>query len=262
MKKSKIALKPYLDTITGYCRSLSNQELTDMIVTLAKDVPTSGRVNFLEKIKSCLPDGRTASTPDLSPAELTLDNIQALKENIEERIESIEDGSYWDEPGHWSEDGYYDEEPEYVSEDQADELESIFVDAESLFLNDRLAEARQVFEALFKLIEFVNENAYYSPRYEVDIREARARFCRCVYETSGADKRLDEFAAAICAVRGHLGTAQEPYPPCGGVCPITVARHQVGPGRREGLAVRRVVRQGKGPGNERPYHLCRLCGER
>jgi len=52
MKKSKIALKPYLDTITGYCKSLSNEELTHMIVTLAKDVPTSGRVLFMEKIKA------------------------------------------------------------------------------------------------------------------------------------------------------------------------------------------------------------------
>ncbi len=32
MKKSKIALKPYLDTIAGYCDALSNKELTDVII--------------------------------------------------------------------------------------------------------------------------------------------------------------------------------------------------------------------------------------
>jgi hypothetical protein len=197
MKISKIALKPYLDTITGYCDSLSNEELTHLIVTLAKGIPTSGRVNFLEKIKSCLPDGGAARTPDPSPVEQTLNEIEALKESIEERIESIEDGSYWDEPAHWDEDGYYDEEPDYIGEDQADELESIFDDAESLFLNDRLAEARQVYEALFNLIGFVKEKTYSSPEPQTDIREARARYCRCVYETSGADKRLDAFEAAM-----------------------------------------------------------------
>jgi len=40
MKKSKIALKPYLDTVVGYCDTLSNEELTDIIIRLAKDVST------------------------------------------------------------------------------------------------------------------------------------------------------------------------------------------------------------------------------
>jgi hypothetical protein len=197
MKKSKIALKPYLDTITGYCKSLSNEELTNIIVTLAKDIPTSGRVIFLQKIESCLPDGRVAMAPDPSPVEQILDDIDALKESIEERIESIEDGSYWDDPDQWRDDAYYDEEPDYISEDQFNELESMFDDAESLFLDDRLAAAREVYDALFKLISFIKGNAYFSPGHETDIREARARFCRCVYETSDADKRLDAFAEAM-----------------------------------------------------------------
>jgi len=40
MKKPKIALKPYLDTISGYCDTLSNEELTNIIIGLAKDVST------------------------------------------------------------------------------------------------------------------------------------------------------------------------------------------------------------------------------
>lgn len=197
MKKAKIALKPYLDTITGYCSSLSNEELTHMIVALAKDIPTTGRVNFLEKIKLYLPDGRAVMAPELSPVEQTLDEIEALKESIEERIESIEDGSYWDDPDQWSDGGYYDEEPDYISEDQADELDSMFDDAESLFLDDRLEEARKVYEGLFKLIGYINEITYFSTGHEIDIREARARYCRCVYETSDADKRLEEFVTAM-----------------------------------------------------------------
>ncbi len=41
MKKTQIALKPYLDKITAHCSALSNKELTDVIISLAKDVPTS-----------------------------------------------------------------------------------------------------------------------------------------------------------------------------------------------------------------------------
>jgi predicted RNA binding protein with dsRBD fold (UPF0201 family) len=197
VEKSKIALKPYLDTITGYCNTLSNEELTNILICLSKDVPTSGRVNFLEKIESYLPGRRPAIMPEADPVEQILDDIEALKENIEERIRSIEDGSYWDDPDDWEDDGYYEEEPDYISEDQGEELGSFFDDAERLFLDDRLEDARKVYEALFNLIKNIKEEAYFSHPDDIDIREARARYCRCVYETSNADKRLDEFIGAM-----------------------------------------------------------------
>jgi hypothetical protein len=197
VKKSKIALKPYLDTIAGYCSTLSNKELTHILICLAKDIPTSGRVNFLEKIESYLPGRRPAVMPATDPVEHILDDIEALKESIKERIRSIEDGSYWDDPDVWGDDGYYEEEPDYISEDQGEELGSFFDDAERLFLDDRLEDARKVYGALFKLIDNIKEEADFSPRSEIDIREARARYCRCVYETSNMDKRLDELIGAM-----------------------------------------------------------------
>ncbi len=148
VKKSKIALKPYLDTIAGYCSTLANKELTDILICLAKDIPTSGRVNFLGKIESYLPGRRSTVMPDIDPVEQILEDIEALKESIEERIRSIEDGSYWDDPDVWADDGYYEEKPDYISEDQNEELGSFFDDAESLFLDDRLEDARKVYGAL------------------------------------------------------------------------------------------------------------------
>jgi len=195
--KSKIALKPYLDKIAGYCSTLSNQELTDILICLAGDVPTSGRVNFLEKIESYLPGRRPAVIPDTDAVEQILYGIEALKESIEERIRSIEDGSYWDDLDVWGDDGYDEEEPDYISEDQGEELGSFFDDAERLFLDDRLEDARKVYEALFNLIDVIKEEAYFSPPDEVDIREARARYCRCVYETANMDKGLNEFIRAM-----------------------------------------------------------------
>jgi len=197
VKKAKIALKPYLDTIAGYCSTLSNQELTDIFISLARDIPTSGRVNFLEKIESCLPGRRSAIISDTDPVEQILDDIEALKESIEERIRSIEDGSYWDDPDVWGDDGYYEEEPDYISEAQEEELGSFFNDADRLFLDDRLADARKVYGALFNLVHDVEEEGYFSPPDEIDIREATARYCRCVYETSNTDKRLQEFIGAM-----------------------------------------------------------------
>jgi len=197
VKKSKIALKPYLDTITGYCNTLSNEELTDILTCLARDIPTSGRVNFLEKIESYLPGRRPAIMPEAGLVEQILDDIEALKESIEERIMSIENGNYWDEPDVWGDDGYYEEEPDYISEDQGEELGSFFDDAERLFLEDRLEDAQEVYGSLFRLINDVKEDASFSPFDDIDIREARARYCRCVYETTNRGTRLDEFIGAM-----------------------------------------------------------------
>jgi hypothetical protein len=197
MKKTRIALKPYLDKITEHCSPLSKKELSDMIISLAKDVPTSSRIQFLDKIESCLPGRKSLTAPNADPVEQILDDIEALKENFEERINSIEDGSYWDDPDDWGYDNYYDEEPDYISEDQLNELESFFNAAEDLFMDDRLEDARKVYNALFVLISYVKENAYFSLGHEIDIREARARYCRCVYETSNMEKRLDAFTAAM-----------------------------------------------------------------
>jgi hypothetical protein len=135
--------------------------------------------------------------PDTESVDQILDAIEALKESIQERIESIEDGSYWDEIDDWRNVGYDDEEPDYISDDDAGELESFFDDADSLFLEDDLEDARKVYGALFDLIYEIQEEAYFSPGYEVDLREARARYCRCVYETADAGKRLAEFVAAM-----------------------------------------------------------------
>jgi len=197
VKKSKIALKPYLDTITGYCNTLSNEELTNILICLARDIPTSGRVNFLEKIESYLPGRRPAIMPEAGLVEQILDDIEALKESIEERIQSIEDGNYWDDPDVWEDDGYYEEEPDYISEDQGEELGSFFDDAERLFLDDRLEDAQEVYGSLFRLINDVKEDASFSPFDDIDIREARARYCRCVYETTNRGTRLDEFIGAM-----------------------------------------------------------------
>jgi len=215
VKKSKIALKPYQDTIAGYCGTLSNQELKGILLCLARDVPTSGRVNFLEKIESYLPGRRPPVMPDTDAVEQILYGIEALKESIEERIRSIEDGSYWDDPDIWEDDGYDEEEPDYISEDQGEELGSFFDDAERLFLDDRLEDARKVYEALFNLIRDIKEEAYFSAPDEIDIREARARYCRCVYETANRDKRLDEFMKAMevdASDPYHENECDEDYP--------------------------------------------------
>jgi hypothetical protein len=197
LRTIKIAIKPYLETIAAYCDPLTNIQLKEVIFSLAKDIPTSRRSDFLDKIKTSLPDSGSIKMREIAPIEKILEDIEALKEDIEERIEAIADGSYWDDPEVWNNDYDYDVDPNLISDNQIDELASFFGEAENLFLDDRLEDARKVYQALFGLIEAFRETADISLGDAVDIREARARYCRCVYETVSGSEKLHAFADAM-----------------------------------------------------------------
>ncbi|MEK7275337.1 MAG: hypothetical protein AAB110_08770 [Candidatus Desantisbacteria bacterium] len=214
LSQSKIALKPYLEIIKNHCEQLSNEELADVILRLAQEVPVGKRVSFLNKIESCLPGSPSIKKTDLNLREELLNNIAALKEEIEERIASIEDGSYGDD--NWD-DRDYNEDPEYITDDQISELDQFFLEVESFFLEDQLKTAREIYQHLFQIFNELEgiENSF-SAKSSIDIREARARYCRSVYETSNGKQQIDEFFEAmnIHAPMSHydLNLSKESYP--------------------------------------------------
>ncbi len=197
MKEKLLSLRPYVELIEKHCNSLSKKELMDIILGLAKEVPSRKRIEFLDKISDLSRKGVHVSwSGDI------LQQIEALKEDILNRIASIEDGSYYED----YDDLYYydDEEPDPVSGEQKEELEGFFKEASDLFLSDQLEEARKIYETLFDLLNNPDPSQdYYSspliPDYHLDIemREARARYCRCVYETSNPKDRTKEMLEAI-----------------------------------------------------------------
>jgi hypothetical protein len=72
----------------------------------------------------------------------------------------------------------------------------LFAEAAQIFLADRLQEAGKVFGALFQLLRRGESSMEQSPELlvseselDVDLREARARYCRCVYETCTPENR-------------------------------------------------------------------------
>jgi len=167
------------------------------VVSLAKDVSTSERAEFLEKIESILPTRNPAEIPDTSQIDQVLNDIQALRESMEERIQSIEDGSYWDDPDDWEERGFDDEDPEYISDDQIEDIAILFAEAEGLFMDGWLEDARQVYASLFDLVDFIEGVTSFSSSDELDVREARANYSRCVYETAESKARLEAFVEAM-----------------------------------------------------------------
>ncbi len=202
MKESTISLKPYLDRISAYCSELSKKELTDIIISLAKEVPSSERMSFLKQIESYIHRYKKTVSTETHSVDEILDEVEELREDIVNRISSIEDGTYWDEywdysNGLWQNDSYYDDDqPEYVTEEQIEYLESLFDVADEIFLKGDLEGAKKLYRSLLDLVDFIESDAIVFPD-NINLKEARARYCRCVYETSDLETRLEKFIMAM-----------------------------------------------------------------
>lgn len=193
---SHMALKPYLEKISGICEKLSKSELTEIILSLAKEASFSGRAPFLAKIQSYLPRVEETDSEGEEMMEDLLDDIEELRLSIRERVESIEEGTYWDYENDWED---YEEDPDDVSEEHLDDLKNLFSETEKLFLADRFEEAKKVYHALFQLVEDVEVSDIFSGNHEMNFREEQARYCRCVYETRDKDRRTGDFLQAMKA---------------------------------------------------------------
>lgn len=189
----KMALGPYLKKIEDLCEPLSKEELQGIILSIAREAHVHERASFISKLYSYLPRGLDSPEPEKEDASVedTLADIEALKESILERIEMIESGDFEeldDFEGH----DFHDYEPDSVSEEQLEELNSFADDAGRYFLKGKLEPARKVYKAIFDLIQEADIE-HYILDLDMDMVEARARHCRCVYELTSGPQRIQAF---------------------------------------------------------------------
>lgn len=201
MAYDKMALKPYLEAIEALCNESSKEELTETILALAKEVPVGERAGFLFRLRTFFPGEKIK--PDAGKWKVSknsiFDRIEALKEDMEERTESIEDGSFWDSGYYDDDDEFYDDEPDFASEEQLDELIDLFEAAEDFFLDDDSTIARDVYRRLFDLFDEFDDLHHLlgGNLNDFDLKESRARYCRCVYDTSDKKGRIREMVVAM-----------------------------------------------------------------
>ena len=195
---NKMPLKPYLDAVSEHCRSLSKEELIETMLGLAQEMPIGERAVFLDRIQAFAPKSKSGRKKTGKNQEKTLlERIAVLKEEIEERIESIENGDYWEDHNHWEDEYYGEEDPDYVSSDQAEELADLFLETGGIYLDGRLDVACRLYRALFDLMDENDHIADYPSESSLDLREERARYCRCVYETSDPKRRTEALLDSI-----------------------------------------------------------------
>ena len=186
----KLPLKPYMDEIEAMCRESTHDVLIHAIIDLAAEKKINERFDFLVKIRSLLGKKKSCEPLGVDTVLKMEQNIAALDEDMNERIEFIESGEYWD---HDRVD-CYDDDPNEFSDEQIEECESYFQEADRFFMSGRNAEARRIYEALFTLIDkYAGLDRYVGDAdSDIDILEEYARFCRCVYETASPESRVQE----------------------------------------------------------------------
>ena len=206
MSKNKMALGPFLEKIENLCAPLDREQLLGIIIDLAKEFPTSERRDFLAYFRELVPVGAAAGSDGPGrPGRVddeTLAAIEELRQSILERAAAIDDGSYWDDPEIFEDhddyrDYYNHDGPDYLSEDHCYELKEHFAAADALFLHGNLSEAQKIYAAVLAIIDEVQHDFGPTPELNVDLGEARARFCRCVYEATPPASRVSAMLQAM-----------------------------------------------------------------
>ena len=186
---SKMSLRPFIESVKNSCENMTKEDLIGFVMYYAETVPAKGRIDFLDNIASFSND---ETIPEFD--ETIIDKISDLKDELKTRCESIEDGSYYDE-NEWN---YYDdEEPDYFSDEQKEEMEEYFNQADTFFLSGELAEANIIYRELYSIF---NDDSFYGPDesyIDIEHRETRARYLRCIYETSNRAERAKNLLEEI-----------------------------------------------------------------
>lgn len=201
---TKMALKPYLEAIRRTCSPLTQDQLLEMILTMAKEVPAAERGEFLHRIESLRPGGQKTRAAKSSDPGVTVKEIGKLERSILQRIKDIENGDFddWDEDedyrGYNDRYGYYeDEDVDILGSEHKEELAALFEEADRLFLQGELSGAGDIFTRLFALLVKVEQESENWIDCGVDLREARARLCRCVYEGAEQASRVRRMVEAM-----------------------------------------------------------------
>ena len=195
-----LALKPYIEKIVEHCKSLSKSDLIDLLCQRAQEVSAKEREAFLKKLNIELKNTNESSSK-INDADEILLSVNGIVEEIIERQESIEEGSYYEYDNEF-EDYYDDDCPDGISEEQKETLEELFSNADQLFLSGNLEGAKNIYINLISLFGHVNSEINLSYEiYHTDVninwRETLSRYCRSVYETSPLEERVKQMLVSM-----------------------------------------------------------------
>lgn len=100
MNRSPLALRPYIEIIEEFCRSLDRDSLQQCLLALAKQVKPEDRQVFLQNLRSILPanEHREVAASMIEETFL-LNEMESIRKEIGNRLASLADASDWHDSG-------------------------------------------------------------------------------------------------------------------------------------------------------------------
>ncbi len=193
MKKKNLTLRPFLEKIETYCGTLDQTCLAELILSLARQVEAKNRHDYLEMLLSILPKNNEERSSTIEANLKTcLKGIATLHKEVSNRLESIEDGSYWHDPDddYWDEYHYDDDDPESMNNEQIEKFVEYCREARQFFLDGYKQEARKMYKHLFEIIDKVSSYCV-SPEMDIEMVEERACYIRCILDLEKGKRRAE-----------------------------------------------------------------------
>ena len=185
----------------------SKEELCSILRRFARLQPVDKRQSFISQLKEACADEvvHEKTEESLESIATYLESISALKRELEERSELIEEGR-WDELDdyYYEERGYYDDYgPDYVSEQACQEADEIFTLARHKVLDGDYEFALPLCSALIKLESEINGVG------NLCCRELGEIYCLSVFMCADESNREQAFFDAVSFVVSHLRFSSE-----------------------------------------------------
>ncbi len=189
-----IGLGPFLKKLEHRLDQLSKDELVQILTRHGKTLGSSGRIEFLAMLDSI---------PEEPAPRRSADNDRTLMQDIRDFVENLESGHYYES---------IDFDPEihdyrsYGDESWAEEMDDLFVRADSVFLGGDYKTAAEAYGLLLHAFDLDDDGHFCgetcpTEMVGADVTEAKARYLRAVYETTAPDQRPEGIFNELYALR-------------------------------------------------------------
>jgi len=205
-RKRKLPVADFLEAIEARLAAMKPAELRAALLTHAERLPPSERGAFLALFEASAESGETKRMKPTRRAPST----ETLLRDIDAAIEMYEQSRGGRIGGRWEDDLEDDEWTDGESVFNAwptAEMDALFQRADAAFREGDLALAREAYHKLLYAVAAYQEGGFDEdgfddgetpePLGQTDLSEAKARYLRALYETTGPDQRPAALLKAI-----------------------------------------------------------------
>ncbi len=191
---TKLTLKEFITELNTRLEKLSHDELKEMILNHAMNLPPRQRGEYLDRfIRTEKPKGqKTSRKATLSAGEFLLREIGAFGERADN----------YEYTNGWEYDDEYEEERAWGDDSWVEEIDSLFERVNDFYQAGDYELAGKAYEKLFEIYLGGSEEGRFSGHdqdgmMETDLEEAGLKYLRCIYMSERPESRPEALLRGI-----------------------------------------------------------------